>query len=814
MSLAYVRTEDAPKLPAPASAAGLWPRLRDRFAPTPLSGVGTVIIALLLAWAFWSIFQWAVVSAVWTAVDREPCNAVTAGACWPFVQAKAMQWIYGFYPIEQRWRPNLVFLIGAVSLAGLLIPKIPYKGWNALFFFIAFPIITYVLLSGGILGLEQVDTEQWGGLLITLIASITGIVASLPLGILLALGRRSDMPVVRTLCTMFIEIVRGVPLVLVLFMAANMFPLFMPPGINPGKLLLALIGIGLFSAAYMAEVVRGGLQAIPKGQYEASMAVGLSFWRTMLLVLDDNNATNPTAIFKRLLNNAEFRILFADQVHRHFFNDGIFYVDQANPKYDPAFPERNPAAHMLMQMLQNIDTAIVCESARWGDVGPGRENTPHTRNVSFYDERNIVLGRTNTFGSHSSFTLTNRTAGLLAQFRTRGWYPTVVAPSFNQHGGRGAPGFNLTITAPAGTIYYTTNGADPRAYGSGAVAPSAAAYSGAISLAATTIVKARVLSGTNWSALNEATFTIAELASPLRITEINYNPEGGDAYEFIEVRNTGSQTIELGGSFLDGVTYVFAPGAGIDPGATLVLVNNANPAAFAARYPGVVVAGYYSGSLANGGERLSIKDATGRTILSVVYRDNGGWPTAADGGGSSLELIDPSGAGSDPANWQASSGNGSPGQPNPILAPSAVVLNEVAAENLSAVGNSGTFPDWIELKNTSASTVSLDGWSLSDDGNARKFVFPPGTTIAANNYLVVWCDATTNTTPGLHAGFALDREGDSVLLYNAQTQRVDAVSFGMQVANLTIGRIGGTWTLNTPTFCIMRSIRFLCSVKS
>ena len=285
MTLAYVRTEDAPKLPAPASAAGLWPRLRDRFAPTPLSGVGTIIIALFLAWAIWSIFQWAIVSAIWTAVDREPCNTVTAGACWPFVQAKAMQWIYGFYPIEQRWRPNLVFLIGALSLAGLLIPKIPYKGWNALFFFIAFPIFTYVVLSGGFFGLEQVDTEQWGGLLITLIASITGIVASLPLGILLALGRRSDMPVVRTLCTMFIEIVRGVPLVLVLFMAANMFPLFMPPGINPGKLLLALIGIGLFSAAYMAEVVRGGLQAIPKGQYEASMAVGLSYWRMMLLVV-------------------------------------------------------------------------------------------------------------------------------------------------------------------------------------------------------------------------------------------------------------------------------------------------------------------------------------------------------------------------------------------------------------------------------------------------------------------------------------------------------------------------------------------------
>ncbi len=285
MTLAYVRTEDAPKLPAPASAAGPWASLRERFAPTPLSGVGTIIIALLLAWIIWSIFQWAIVSAVWTAEDREPCNAVTAGACWPFVKAKALQWIYGFYPAAERWRPNIVFLIGGLSLLGLLVPKIPFKGWNALFFFIAFPIIAFVLLSGGRFGLEKVDTEQWGGLLITLIASITGIVASLPLGILLALGRKSAMPVVQMLCIAFIEIVRGVPLVLVLFMAANMFPLFMPPGINPAKLMLALIGIALFSAAYMAEVVRGGLQAIPKGQYEASMAVGLSYWRMMLLVV-------------------------------------------------------------------------------------------------------------------------------------------------------------------------------------------------------------------------------------------------------------------------------------------------------------------------------------------------------------------------------------------------------------------------------------------------------------------------------------------------------------------------------------------------
>jgi general L-amino acid transport system permease protein len=285
MTLEYVRTTDAPLLPAPASAAGFWARMRERFAPTPISGVGTVIIGALLVWAVWTILQWAVFSAVWSAENREPCNVAGAGACWPFVKAKALQWVYGFYPIEERWRANVVFLLGGLSMLGLLVPRIPYKGWNALFFFIAYPIISYVLLTGGRFGLVPVGTEQWGGLLVTLIVAVTGIVASVPLGILLALGRRSEMPVVRTLCTAFIEIVRGVPLITVLFMASVMFPLFMPPGINPDKLLKALIGVALFSAAYMAETVRGGLQAIPKGQYEASMAVGLSYWRTMLLVV-------------------------------------------------------------------------------------------------------------------------------------------------------------------------------------------------------------------------------------------------------------------------------------------------------------------------------------------------------------------------------------------------------------------------------------------------------------------------------------------------------------------------------------------------
>jgi hypothetical protein len=515
-----------------------------------------------------------------------------------------------------------------------------------------------------------------------------------------------------------------------------------------------------------------------------------------------NDSGGPTEMFNLLRNNAEFRLLFADQVHKHFFNGGVFYTDTNNPVYNPAFPERNRPAAMFMKALAEIDTAIVCESARWGDVGSTRLSNPLTRNRDLFDERDSLLGVRNVAG-HTANLFPQRTSVVLAQFRTARVYPTNMPPAFRQQGGNIPAGYSLFLTnlSPGSTIYYTTNGTDPRVYGSSAVAPSASSYAGGpISLGATTVVKTRSLQGSSWSALNEATFTVAELASPLRLTEIMYNPLGGDAYEFIELKNTGSRLVDLDNYSFEGITYSFGPGTSIGAGATLVLANNANPASFAARYPGVIVAGYFGGSLANGGERIALKNGAGLTVTSVTYRDSGGWPLAADGGGASLEMIDPDRASSDPANWQASAGvNGTPGQINSTPPASAIVLSEVAAENLSAVNNGGTFPDWIELGNTTGTDLSLEGWSLSDDGNARKYVFPAGVTIPANGYRVVWCDAITNTTPGLHAGLGLDRDGDNVFLYNAQGQRMDAIGFGAQVANLTVARVNGAWTLAQPT---------------
>ncbi|HKQ39498.1 MAG TPA: lamin tail domain-containing protein [Verrucomicrobiae bacterium] len=387
----------------------------------------------------------------------------------------------------------------------------------------------------------------------------------------------------------------------------------------------------------------------------------------------------------------------------------------------------------------------------------------------------------------------------LTQWRALGLYPTVGAPSFNQHGGLVASGFNLTITATNGTIYYTTNGLDPRVYGSGAISPQAAAYSGPVVVNNSMVVKSRTLVGNSWSALTEATFKVGELIPPLRVTEIMYNPIGGDAYEYIELRNVGGLPINLSGYTIQGLGFTFPPGSVYGGGATIVLASDSNPAGFAARYPGVSVAGYFSGRLDNGGERLTILDPRGHTVLSLDYNDANGWPTAADGRGYSLEIVDPNGDPDDPANWRASTSvNGTPGVPASTPPAPSVVLNELMADNLTAVSNAATHPDWVELHNTGSSPATLTGWSLSDDGNARKFVFPNGTTIPVNGYLVVWCDLPS-AAPGLHTGFALGRKDESLFLYDNNTNLVDAISFGPQITDISIGRVNDAWQLTQPT---------------
>lgn len=292
--LSWVRTEAVLAGAPPRAHAGLAGWMRRSLFSTPTNAALTLLALLVLAWALPHLLGWLFFDAVWSGADRTACltteqggqlPAGWTGACWPFVTGRFGQFMFGRYPMDQRWRVILTGVIFVALLAPLLIPRAPFKGLNAILFFGVFPFIAFFLLLGGYFGLPYVETPLWGGLLVTLVISYVGIVVSLPLGILLALGRRSRLPAIRLLSVVFIETVRGVPLVVVLFMASFMLPLFVPPGMTFDKLLRALIGVALFASAYMAEVVRGGLQAIPKGQYEGANSLGLGFWQTMGLII-------------------------------------------------------------------------------------------------------------------------------------------------------------------------------------------------------------------------------------------------------------------------------------------------------------------------------------------------------------------------------------------------------------------------------------------------------------------------------------------------------------------------------------------------
>jgi general L-amino acid transport system permease protein len=414
-SSSFVRQELIAERPAPVKVTGLVGFLRARLFNSPTNILLTVACILLLWFTIIPAIKFLLFDAVWSGKDRTACLAENAGhpvgACWPFVQAKFSQFIYGFYPEQERWRVNLTFFLAAVLLLPLLIPPLPAKGLNASLFFIAFPVVAFFLLRGGGLnglgvnwvtgllsgladgisdlggklarageatavigpllqlfgklgvwlgmaisgliwplvwlngqiqnsarpvwvdfavmaaiislvlfflsggfrtgwrmllgsiatfagiglvialmgldhgGLPLVDSGLWGGFLVTLVVSVTGIVTCMPIGIALALGRRSSIPLIRFFSVGFIEIWRGVPLITVLFFATYMLPLFMPGNFKIDGLVRALIGIALFSGAYMAEVIRGGLQAIPRGQSEAASAVGLSWWKTTALIV-------------------------------------------------------------------------------------------------------------------------------------------------------------------------------------------------------------------------------------------------------------------------------------------------------------------------------------------------------------------------------------------------------------------------------------------------------------------------------------------------------------------------------------------------
>jgi general L-amino acid transport system permease protein len=278
-----------PSLPPPMRTTGPIGWVRQNLLSSPSNVLLTLLSIAVLVYILPSFLNWAIFDATWHGVTRAPCNTPEGvdkpGACWTMVNARFGQFMYGRYPADQVWRVDLSFILLFASFFALLIDRVPGKKWFAIFLFLIYPVIGFALFYGGIFGLPVVETAKWGGLMLTLIIATVSILASVPLGIFLALGRRSNLPVIRVLSITFIEFVRAVPLITVLFMSSVMLPLFLPVGVNFDKLLRALVGFSLFYAAYMAEVVRGGLQAMPRGQYEGAMALGLGYWKMMGLVI-------------------------------------------------------------------------------------------------------------------------------------------------------------------------------------------------------------------------------------------------------------------------------------------------------------------------------------------------------------------------------------------------------------------------------------------------------------------------------------------------------------------------------------------------
>ena len=476
--------------------------------------------------------------------------------------------------------------------------------------------------------------------------------------------------------------------------------------------------------------------------------------------------SNPQYLFTRLTANAEFRLRLADHIQKQFFNGGVFTTEACRARF--------------LTRSNEIYGAVVGESARWGD---SKRAAPFTRNVEWVTEMNRVGGDY----------FARRPAIVLGQFAAKGWFPSVAAPSLSQYGGNVTNGFQCTLSAPAGVIYYTRDGSDPRLRGGG-VSPAALTYTGPLTLNQSAHVKARVLDAGTWSALTEATFYVIQNFTDLLITEIMYHPPGttnldGDEFEFIELKNVASTNLELSGvRFTDGISFTFPVGTFLSPGGLVVLVSN--PTAFTNKYPGVRVDGVYTNRLSNGGETVALAHVTGTPIFSVNYGTRPPWPTTADGAGFSLVPVNAN-LNPDPANalnWRASAViGGSPGADDPPVDIPRIYINEALTH---------TDPpqlDTVELYNPNPTNVDIGNWYLTDQRAVpQKYRIRAGTTVPANGYKS-FTEADWNTEPGSSNSFRLDSHGEQIYLYSADTNGAltgysDGFTYGAAQNGVSFGR--------------------------
>jgi general L-amino acid transport system permease protein len=274
--MAYVLNSIAPR-PAPKKTEGLLPWLKANLFGDVQTSIATVLFGGFLLWLLPQVLDWAVIRAT-LVTNADACRADGVGACWGAIIEKHRLIFFGRYPFEQQWRP----LIATLLMVGMLVIsciRVFWRPWLAAMWVLGLAVF-FALMYGNVFGLMKVETDRWGGFPLTLLLSTLSLAMAFPIALLVALGRRSNLPAIRSFCTIYVELIRGVPLISVLFMASFMLPLFMPQGFSIDVLIRVLVGITLFTAAYMAEVIRGGLQAIPKGQVEAAATLGLTYWQT------------------------------------------------------------------------------------------------------------------------------------------------------------------------------------------------------------------------------------------------------------------------------------------------------------------------------------------------------------------------------------------------------------------------------------------------------------------------------------------------------------------------------------------------------